>query len=75
MAETTAARQLPWYKELTRTQWNTLAASNLGWMFDGFETYALILTAGPALRQLLDASEHGQIPAYIGTIIAITLLG
>lgn len=75
MAETTASHQVPWYKELSRAQWNTLAASNLGWMFDGFETYALILTAGPALRQLLDPSQHGQIPAYIGTIIAITLLG
>lgn len=75
MAETAVSRQVPWYKELTRTQWNTLAASNLGWMFDGFETYALILTAGPALRQLLEPSQYPQIPSYIGTIIAITLLG
>lgn len=75
MAETTLPRQVPWYRELNRTQWNTLAASNLGWMFDGFETYALILTARPALQQLLDPSQHGQISAYIGTIIAITLLG
>lgn len=75
MAEAPVSSHVPWYKELTRTQWNTLAASNLGWMFDGFETYALILTAGPALRQLLDPSQHGQIPAYVGTIIAITLLG
>ena len=37
-----------WYKTLNRNQWSTLVASNLGWMFDGFETYALILTAGPA---------------------------
>ena len=33
-------------------------ASNLGWVFDGFEAYALILTVGVALRQLLDASQH-----------------
>jgi MFS family permease len=52
-----------------------LLAANLGWLFDGFETYALILTAGPAMRSLLDPSQYAQIPAYIGTVIAITLLG
>jgi MFS family permease len=67
--------ELPWYKSLNRKQWNTLLASNLGWLFDGFENYALILTAGPALRQLLDPSQHAQIPFFIGTIIAINLLG
>jgi MFS family permease len=65
----------PWYRALTGRQWNTLIACNLGWLFDGFETYALILTAGPAMRQLLDPAQHPQIPAYIGTVIAITLLG
>jgi MFS family permease len=65
----------PWYRSLTRSQWNTLAASNLGWLFDGFETYALILTVGPALRTLVETSQYAQIPAYAGTVIAITLLG
>src|SRR5262249_46309478 len=46
-----------------------------GWMFDGYETFALILTVGVALRQLLDPSQYPQIPAYAGTVIAITLLG
>lgn len=67
--------ETPWYKTLTRSQWNTLTASNLGWLFDGFETYALILTVGPALRTLLEKSQYAQIPAYAGTVIAITLLG
>src|ERR1700691_3073913 len=65
----------PWYSALSRSQWNALIASNLGWLFDGFETYALILTAGVALRQLLAPSQYGQIPSYIGIVIAITLLG
>ena len=30
-------------------------ASNLGWMFDGYETFALILVVGVALRHLLDS--------------------
>src|SRR5215472_627184 len=66
---------VPWYRTLTPTQWKTLAASNVGWMFDGYETFALILTVGVALRQLLDPSLYPQIPAYAGKVIAVTLLG
>jgi MFS family permease len=44
-------------------------------MFDGYETFALILTVGVALRQLLDPSLFPQIPAYAGTVIGTTLLG
>jgi MFS family permease len=67
--------EVPWYESLNRKQWSTLLATNLGWLFDGFENYALILTVGPALRQLLDPSQHPQIPFFMGTIIAINLLG
>jgi MFS family permease len=70
-----ASSKRAWYQSLTRQQWNVLAASNLGWLFDGFENYALILTAGPALRQLLDPSLHAQLPFYIGATIGINLLG
>src|ERR1700759_1646856 len=72
---TLAITEVPWYRSLSRSQWNALIASNLGWLFDGFETYALILTIGVALRQLLDPSQYAQIPAYAGTVIAVTLLG
>ncbi|MDE1904283.1 MAG: MFS transporter, partial [Alphaproteobacteria bacterium] len=54
----------PWYRSLNRSQWNTLFATNLGWLFDGYELYALILTIGVALHQLLDASQYVRIPAY-----------
>jgi MFS family permease len=64
-----------WYGTLTRIQWKTLFAANMGWMFDGYETFALILTVAVGLRQLLDPSQFAQIPAYAGTVIAITLLG
>lgn len=74
-AQVTSVVDQPWYRTLDRTQWNTLLASNLGWMFDGFEAYALILTVGVALHQLLDPSQHAQIPAYAGAIIATTLCG
>jgi MFS family permease len=64
-----------WYGTLTRIQWKTLFAANMGWMFDGYETFALILTVAVALRQLLDPAQFAQIPAYAGTVIAVTLLG
>src|SRR5436309_12133914 len=46
-----------------------------GWVFDGYETYALIISVGVALRQLLDPASYSQIPVYAGTVIALTLLG
>src|SRR5256885_13345884 len=75
MQSVTVADHAPWYSTLSRTQWKTLVAANLGWMFDGYETFALILTVGVALRQLLDPALYPQIPAYAGTVIALTLLG
>jgi MFS family permease len=65
----------PWYRTLTKAQWKALLASNLGWTFDGFEVFALILTVGVALHQLLDPSQYPLIPAYAGAIIAITVFG
>jgi MFS family permease len=75
MPSIAAAAQIPWYGTLTRIQWKTLIAANLGWMFDGYETFALILTVAVALRQLLDPAQYAQIPAYAGTVIAVTLFG
>src|SRR6202022_2313915 len=75
MTDATVAGAGPWYKALDRGQWNTLIAANLGWLFDGYETFALVISVGVALRQLLDPSQYGQIPAYAGTVIAVTLLG
>src|ERR1700684_1854126 len=67
--------KLPWYRSLSDSQWRTLAATNLGWLFDGYETYALILTVGAAMHSLLEPAQYSQIPGYAGTVIAITLLG
>jgi hypothetical protein len=75
MSETAALEYSPWYRSLNRTQWKALIASNLGWTFDGFEVFALILTIGAALHQLLDPSEYKYIPFYAGAVIAITVFG
>ncbi|MGB6535103.1 MAG: MFS transporter [Xanthobacteraceae bacterium] len=75
MTESAGSRSSPWYRSLSRAQWKALVASNLGWTFDGFEVFALILTIGAALHQLLDASQYKFIPAYAGAVIAITVFG
>ena len=66
---------LPWYRTVNATQWKTLLASNLGWVFDGFEAFALILTVGLAMRQLLGPADLANLPTYAGGIIALTLMG
>jgi len=73
--DATIALQLPWYRSLSREQWKVLFASNLGWLFDGFEIYALFLTVGFALHQLLDAAQYSAIPQYAGYILAVTVFG
>jgi MFS family permease len=75
MTQAVIAHEVPWYRLLSRRQWSTLIGANLGWMFDGYETYAVLLSVGAALRQLLDPSQYSQIPAYAGLVIAMTLLG
>jgi MFS family permease len=75
MPNTAIAVSQPWYSSLNRAQWVVLIASNLGWLFDGYETYALFLTVGFALRQLLDPTQFAQILVYSGIVIALTLLG
>jgi MFS family permease len=75
MDSNAAIASLPWYRSLNRDQWKVLIASNLGWLFDGFEIYALFLTVGFALRQLLEAGQAAAIPQYAGYILATTVFG
>jgi MFS family permease len=71
----TSTGSVPWYRTLNRQQWRVLAASNLAWLFDGFEIYALFLTVGFALHQLLDATQYAAIPRYAGYVLATTVFG
>ena len=75
MTTATIAASQPWYRSLNATQWKTVFASNLGWTFDGYETFSLILVVGVALHDLLLPAQFGQIPVFAGTVIGITLLG
>lgn len=65
----------PWYRSLDGDQWRVLVASNLGWLFDGFEIYALFLTVGFALHQLLPAAAAAATPRYAGYVLATTVFG
>src|SRR5215813_6875552 len=75
MAQMDAIGGVPWYRLLNREQWRVLIASNLGWLFDGFEVYALFLTVGFAMKQLLDVGQAAAIPQYAGYILAFTVFG
>src|SRR5438552_1595336 len=75
MDSNAAIVRLPWYRSLDRQQWRVLVASNLGWLFDGFEIFALFLTVGFALRQLLDVAQAAEIPRYAGYVLATTVFG
>jgi len=75
MMATIAAPEQAQPQALTAASWRALIASFLGWMFDGYETYALILVAGVALRQLLVPDQLARLPIYIGGLLAVTLVG
>jgi MFS family permease len=64
-----------WTAGLTRTHWKVLTASFLGWIFDGYETYALISVLAPALLAVLPLGERSRLPVYAGLAIGLTLLG
>ena len=70
-----AVARKTWLSGLGRSQWRSLFAANLGWLFDGFETYALILTASTVLHRLAPGEPAGSVAFLTGATIAVTLLG
>src|SRR6516165_1290000 len=54
--------------------WRALTVSWLGWMFDGYENYALVLTMASAVHQLLPP-DTANAPLYMGGLLTATLLG
>lgn len=72
---TTVVRADSWTTSISRASWTALAASWLGWMFDGYETYALVLVMSPAVHQLLSPERLPKASIYVGGLLAVTLLG
>jgi MFS family permease len=58
---------------IDRSAKHVLIASWLGWMFDGYETYALILVMRVAVHQLLPSVSGARI--YMAGLLSTTLLG
>lgn len=58
-----------------KASWRALAASWLGWMFDGYETWALVLVMTPAVHQLLSPATLPKASIYAGGLLTATLLG
>jgi MFS family permease len=59
----------------TQGQWTALTAAILGWLFDGFEMGLFPLVANPALKELLQTEDPGDISKWIGIMTAGFLVG
>jgi MFS family permease len=64
-----------WYAGLTPRHWRILWGSYLGWIFDGYEAFALVVALPSALQSLLTPEQLANRPFYFGAAIGITLLG
>jgi MFS family permease len=65
----------PWYAELDAGHWRVLIASFLGWIFDGYESYALFIVLPMALQSTLTPAELQNSAVWAGIAISATLLG
>ena len=76
-AESSAIPSKPerWNKGLTRKHWRVLTGSYLGWLFDGYETFALVIALPFAMATLLTPEQSQSGVIYGGLAIGMTLLG
>ena len=71
----TNSANAPWHAGLTGKHWRTLWASYLGWIFDGYEAYALIVALPVIMKALLTPEQLQTMPFYAGWALGMTLLG
>src|ERR1035441_8176484 len=64
-----------WHSNIDAKSWNGLISAWLGWMFDGFETYAMVAVAAVAIKQLIEPSQMPHLSIYISGLFAIQLIG
>ena len=64
-----------WREGLDRKHWTILTASFLGWVFDGYEAYALVIVMPSMLRSLLPPAQLATPAVWAGIAISTTLLG
>jgi MFS family permease len=77
MDDVTTSRTVraPWHADLKPMHWRILAASFMGWIFDGFESFALFLVLPLMLKSLLSPEQLAQGSIWAGIAIGGTLLG
>jgi MFS family permease len=56
-------------------KWKAFYAAALGWLFDGYETYVLVLVASIAVREVVPPADLHALPTYVGGLLGATLLG
>src|SRR5437016_918347 len=66
---------LHWYSGLDSKHWRVLTASFLGWVFDGYEAYALFIVMPFVLGSMLTPDQLGNKAVWAGLAIGLTLLG
>jgi len=64
-----------WYTGLSPVHWRILMACFLGWVFDGYEAYALFVVMPFVLKSLLTIDQLANRAVWAGVAISATLLG
>lgn len=75
IAVSEGAGDLPWHAGLNSKHWRVLTASWLGWVFDGYEAYALFIVMPFILKAMLLPAQMADKAVFAGIAIGITLLG
>lgn len=70
-----ATLRSPWYTGLDPMHWRVLVASFLGWVFDGYEAYALFIVMPFVLGSMLTPDMAANKTIWAGVAISVTLLG
>ena len=65
----------PWTVSINDSARKALIASWMGWMFDAYEAFALVLVMTPALHQLLTPDHLQSASIYAGGLLAATQIG
>lgn len=74
-AGSTLESDVGWYNGLSPMHWRVLTASFLGWVFDGYEAYALFIVMPFVLKSMLPPDLFANRAVWAGIAISVTLLG
>lgn len=61
-------------RETRSSRRSVFTSAYLGWMFDGYETFATVLVASALVNDLVGVNSSATHPIYVGTVLAVTLV-